>query len=73
MHRDPLADLVKLLRKGPLTAGEIAAIEGCSKPTAYKRLQTLQARPQAKGFVVYTVMVVDRTRPGPQPLAYGIR
>lgn len=63
-----LDSLAKLLRKGPLTARQIAAITKCCKPAAYERVRALELR----GERVYTVRIVNRAS-GPEPLAYGIR
>lgn len=61
--------LAKLLRKGPLTARQIANVTRCCKPAAYSRVRALELR----GERVYTVRVANPTRSGPEPLAYGIR
>lgn len=61
--------LARLLRRGPLTARQIAQQTRCCKPAAYARIRALENR----GERVYTVRLTERNSPGPEPLAYGIR
>lgn len=66
--QDVLDRLAKLLTKEPLTALQISARTGCCKPAAYQRVQALKAR----GEAVYE-LPGESDRPGPAPIAYGIR
>lgn len=57
------------MRRGPLTARQVAALLKCSKPTAYARIrEVLKSEPRA-----YTTRVQDPRRTGPAAVAYGIR
>lgn len=64
----PLDRLAVLLRRGPLTARQIADRLGCSKPTAYTWIQALVER----GDSVYSI-AAKGDRPGPRAKAYGVR
>jgi DNA-binding Lrp family transcriptional regulator len=43
-HAKILARLTAMLTARPMTAKQIAKAMGCSKPTAYQRVRTLEAR-----------------------------
>lgn len=64
-HLDRLASLLK---RGPLTAAEIAQRTKCSAPTAYARVRALIAR----GEPVYSTTLARTTRSGPKAKAYGV-
>jgi DNA-binding IclR family transcriptional regulator len=67
-HERSLDALAALLKRKARTAREIAAVTGCSKPTAYARIAALQAR----GDRVFEVTEREQ-RPGPASRAFGIR
>lgn len=67
-NEDALAELVELLSQGQmLTAMQIAARTGCSKPVAYERLEALRKR----GTRFQTVKVREGVT-GPKSIAYAV-
>lgn len=67
-YEKTLIKLATLLKRGPLTAREIAKALDCCKPIAYKRLRALKKR----GVVLFETPA-PRSSTGPKAKAYGIR
>lgn len=66
-YTDTLISLVKLLRRKPMTARQVAEALGCSKVTAYDRIHELEKR----GFGVYRYAAREG-RVGPKATAFGV-
>lgn len=62
--------LIQYLRRTPMTAAQIAAEFGVSKPTAYKYLAALAERGD---ITVYSYPKSTPNQSGPRALVYGIR
>lgn len=60
--------IVRFLKQGPATALQVASAVGCSKPTAYTRLEALRA----KGVVAPTSRRVRDGARGPKARAYAL-
>jgi predicted ArsR family transcriptional regulator len=62
-----LSDLVRILKNTPKTAREVARIMGCSRQTAYKRIQSLRER----NYVLSEQEVKERSD-GPPATAFQV-
>ena len=63
-----MTDLEKTLRKHPhSTAKQLAALMGCSVPTAYRRLRALRA-----GGAAVSEFKKYKGTTGPQPVQYAL-
>lgn len=63
-----LVRLITLLRRRAMTAKQISKLTGCSKPIAYARIETLQAR----GLKLVRKKVREG-KSGPKAVSYAVK